>query len=260
MDLPDLSSLLPPGLLGLGGIIPILIGRNPFTEDEKVKPLLATVVVLMVWLVYLSCLLLFRQFLFSQYWALVFVGSAMICLGLLLRDMLFPPVVPPPPTPEAAFEQAEQARRRTTLLYTGGLVSAALAASILAAMQGWVVIDVKLEGEPAKLRQSFEQISLRKSDRGEPVKLPVHKILCTRPIVRVLVAQKDFESTTDWDYLYMEGPAQSGQTDKTTLYLTRAQMAQIIMPGAGVFMEGEPTSTHNHSDAANTAIENHQDP
>ena len=260
MDLPDLTSLLPPGLLGLGGIIPILVGKNPFTDDEKVKPLLATVVVLMVWLVYLSCLLLFRQFLFSQYWALVFVSSAMLCLGRLLHDMLFPPALPLQQAPQDAAEQAEKMRRCTTLLYTCGLVSAALAASILVAMQGWVVIDVILENEYAQRRQMIEQISLRKNDTQEPVKLPVHKILRTRPIVRVLLAQKEFENTADWDHLYLQGPPLPGAENTVTLYLNRSQMTQIIMPGAGMFLEGRPSDELKAPASTQTGIHNHQDP
>lgn len=246
MELTSLSALLPPGLLGLGGVLPILIGQNPFTENDKAKPLLATVAVLLVWLVWLCSLILFHMFLFSQYWAVLAVLAAMICLGCLVRDMIFP--APPPataPTPEESAATAARARKRMALLYAGGLLCTAVGASILMAMKDWVVIDVKLGGPPAAL---YTEVSLRKKGAIKVAMLqPRYMPMACAHVVRVLVSQKDFENRELWDYLCLISAESAESEEKHSLYLERSRMAQMIMPGAGVFMEGYPKKTEPDS-------------
>ena len=241
MELSALSSLLPPGLLGLGGVIPILIGQNPFSEDAKVKPLLATVAVLMIWLVWLCSLILFHIFLFSQYWAILALLVAMICLGALVCDMMKSPVSPAvAPTAEEAAAAGAAARRRTTLLYSGGLLCTTVASSILMAMQGWVVVDVKLDAPPAN---AYSEVSLRKSGTEDvAVKLPRYKAVLFQNVVRVVITQKDFDDTNVWDYICLISKPDANEK-KTDFYLERSRISQVIMPGAGVFMEGVPSST-----------------
>ena len=242
MELTDISALLPPGLLGLGGVLPILIGQNPFTEDEKAKPLLATVAVLMIWLVWLCSLILFHMFLFSQYWAVLAVLVAMICLSCLVRDMLFPK--PPPaaaPTPEEIAAASARGRKRMALLYAGGLLSTAVAASILMAMKDWVVIDVQLDGPPAA---EYSEVSLRKNGAIKLAVLqPRYKPVAFSNVIRVLVSQKDFDNKELWDHLCLISRTESDDAGNNALYLVRNRMAQKIMPGAGVFMEGYPKKT-----------------
>ncbi len=262
MELSDLATLLPPGLLGLGGIIPIVIGNNPFSDDAKAKPLLATVAVLMVWLVWICCLMLFRIFLFSQYWAMLWILTAIVCFGLLVRDILIPKKVPEPVTVEESEAMAVKAKKRVALFYSGGLLSTAVAASILVAMKGWVVIDVRLGSTPP---HEFKEVSLRSYKTGvdHTLQHPTNRKLPWWNVIRVAVAEKDFDSEMDWDHLCLENPKPDKKGNKTTLYLARARMSHIIMPGAGVFLEGTPTNnrtiyTNNSNIGSPKTVESRQ--
>lgn len=250
MELSDLVALLPPGLLGIGGVVPLLIGQNPISDEVKAKPLLATVAVLMVWLVWLCCLMLFRVFLFSQYWAILWLLIGIVCLGFLVREMLIPRKMPDDLPNEEIESIAVKYRNRITLLYSGGLLSTAIAASIMVAMKDWVIVDVKFKNAtPGR----FEKVSLQsyKSGLDLPFQDPTYRKFYFRNGIRVAIAQKSFDSA-EWDTLSIQASPVEDGGDKRIFYLERKGMTQIIMPGAGTLLEGNPTTTkpvHTQTDS-----------
>ena len=61
MDSSELEKLLPPILLGFGGVIPLLIAKPPFSVRDGLKPLMAVIFVLVVWATYLASYMLFTR-------------------------------------------------------------------------------------------------------------------------------------------------------------------------------------------------------
>jgi hypothetical protein len=205
----------------------------------------------MVWLVWLCCLMLFRIFLFSQYWAIFWVLLAIGFLVLLVREMLILETKPVSSTTggaegaegaEGADSMVVKARKRVMQLYGGGLLSTAIAASILVSMKDWVIIDVKLSAEA---EANIEKVSLNNytSNLDLTIQSPPVRKLFWQNGIRVAVAQKDFDSVKRWDTLFVQVKKGDGSDDKEVYYLQRHSMSQVIMPGSGVFMEGTPTTS-----------------
>jgi len=65
VDLADLEKLLPPILLGFGGVIPLLIAKPPFSVRDGLKPLMAVIFVLVVWASYLASYMLFAHWFYN---------------------------------------------------------------------------------------------------------------------------------------------------------------------------------------------------
>ena len=65
MDLADLEKLLPPILLGFGGVIPLLIAKPPFSVRDGLRPLMAVIFVLVVWASYLASYMLFAHWFYN---------------------------------------------------------------------------------------------------------------------------------------------------------------------------------------------------
>ena len=185
----------------------------------------------MVWLVWLCASILFHLLLFSQYWALVALAGALACLGTLLYDMVFPS------PPQGLAGQA--ARKRTALLYSGGLFFTAVAASILLAMKDWVVIDVNMPKLPSR---EIEEVSLRST--ADPLDMPHRQprnvVLTCQNVVRVVVTKHDFEDIKTWNYLcvILQYENEKKKIVKQPYYLQKEYLSEVIMPGAGTYMQG----------------------
>src|SRR3954453_12743758 len=88
MDLTELTKLLPPILLGFGGVIPLLIAKPPFSVREGLRPLMAVVFVLVVWATYLGSYMLFTNWYYSYritLWLLFLAVVMFFFIYFLLR-------------------------------------------------------------------------------------------------------------------------------------------------------------------------------
>lgn len=106
MELPDLVKLMPPILLGFGGVLPLLIATNPFPIPPTLKPLLAVIFVLVIWATFLAAYML-CTLVFYHYSVTIAALAVSVCLLGAVYFVLQPAArsdcgLPPPP-PRWAF-------------------------------------------------------------------------------------------------------------------------------------------------------------
>jgi hypothetical protein len=88
VDVADFEKLLPPILLGFGGVIPLLIAKPPFSVRDGLKPLMAVIFVLVVWASYLASYMLFARRFYDYritLWSLFFAVGMFFGIYFLVR-------------------------------------------------------------------------------------------------------------------------------------------------------------------------------
>lgn len=223
MDPADLKTLIPPSLLGIGGLIPILIGQNPFTITDRLKPILGALFVILVWMAYLAAILLYRWLFFSQWLALLFLVVALACFGFLLRGPLFPQgAADNGTTPGEA--------QRNFLLYCGGIVAVTIAATTMTAGKDWVVMDISFEPAASSGIQSVQLVP------GEgnmtPWKHPASAPFWCGSGCRIVMAKNEHESP-NWQIVWI------ATQDGKSFQVSKSELRALLQPGGANQFEGE---------------------
>jgi hypothetical protein len=221
MELADLKTLIPPGLLGIGGLIPILIGRNPFTVDERHKPVLGSMFVILVWMAYLAAFIVYRWLFFSQWLALIFLALAAICFGFMLYIPLFSPVVEDKIEPTTA--------RKNFLFYCGGIAAVTVAASTMVAGKDWTVVDITLNPAPS---DNITSVSLLPGGANmQPWQHPASQSFWCGSGYRIVMLKSDYDSKQWSDVRITLTTAKAYKIPKT-------ELRRILQPGEAEHYEG----------------------
>jgi hypothetical protein len=80
MDTDQIIKMLPPIVLGIGGILPMIIVSSPSVFVEAPKALLCTVMILVVWTGYLGSFMCWQRLLFDDRITLAFLVVGLVCL------------------------------------------------------------------------------------------------------------------------------------------------------------------------------------
>jgi hypothetical protein len=249
MNSIEWTTILPAGLLGLGGLLPILIGQSPFAIDQRFKPLLCTLFVLLVWTAYLSTYVLYQWLFFSDGLAFVGLLVAIGCFGWLV----YKPLIAPAPLiqaadeakPEAPLEAVDAAKaaelakaaaltRRMFTAYCSGIMAVTVAASVLSAGEGWAVIDVHIAAstpDAAKNSKLESATLLPESGSGEtPVAFPASKTLFRSGKHRLVLPKAKFDDSA-WQRI------QISLIDQAVYEGGRNGLRRILTPGAVEYYE-----------------------
>jgi hypothetical protein len=80
MELNQIIKILPPIVLGIGGILPVIIVSSQSVFAEAPKTLLCIIMILVVWIGYLGALMSWQRLLFDDRITLAFLVVALVCL------------------------------------------------------------------------------------------------------------------------------------------------------------------------------------
>jgi hypothetical protein len=106
MELNQIIKILPPIVLGIGGILPVIIVSSQSVFAEAPKTLLCIIMILVVWIGYLGALMSWQRLLFDDRITLAFLVVALVCLIWVLLGSF-----PSKDIPDASGQERSRMRR-----------------------------------------------------------------------------------------------------------------------------------------------------
>jgi hypothetical protein len=217
VELPDISKLLPPILLGFGGVMPLLISKTPFVVRESLKMLMAVIFVLIVWASYLTAYIGFSRWTYHYGITLTLLIVSVI-LFIIIYFILRP------------NEQSDSSPRVWTfLMYAAAISILAAGAANYVGPKDFVVVDLRITSPDGTLTMPIVEVGYMNGVNGvdkyiltsTPQRGDFSSILMQKSLFVSLSTLKVKINTTRW----------SGAKLQDKYDVDRAHFRQTLDPG-----------------------------